>query len=66
MTSLNTLNISMLTYELKKAKLDSIKRKSLFFWLIAQQKADLSKHCIKINKAVLKSPVLQYYYSCNN
>lgn len=54
MTSLNTSNIIVLAYELKKAKLESIRRKSqaLFFWLIAQEKAEFSKHCIKLIKLV--------------
>lgn len=48
MTSLNTLNINMLTYELKKAKLDSIKRKCLFFGLLLNKKQSFLNTALKL------------------
>lgn len=51
MTSLDTLNISVLTYELKKAKLDSIKRKNLsLFGLLLNKKQSFLNTALKLIK----------------
>lgn len=56
MTSLNTLNIIVLAYELKKAKLESVRRKShaLFFRFIAQCKAEFLNTALKLMKLFWK------------